>query len=213
MRIRMRVRRCPYRADFVRLWVEMWWYKRSLLFWDRPFSEQAALSENKPLPSETMMANEGPSYSSQTSTIDLWAKVMPLSEIRGCLQQLQCVPACCMCVTAMFTAAPLRYNLSQSQPFFFQSPSDTFHPFPSFNCLSRFTCVRAQNTEQYTSFCIYHTCTCSPLARHQTERAIWFAFLSRDAERLWPLLSTYEMKSDAGDACLWKLESLNRVQE
>lgn len=45
-------------------------------------------------------------------------------------------------------------------------------------------CVHEWNTERYTSFCIYHTCTRSLLAQHKTEAVIWFAFLSREADRL-----------------------------
>lgn len=41
-----------------------------------------------------------------------------------------------------------------------------------------------------------------PLGTAKTEAVIWFAFLSREADRLWPLCQQYEMKSDPGDACL-----------
>lgn len=140
-----------------------------------------------------MTVDEGSSYSSPTSTIDLQAKVMSLWGTKGWLQQLQwhlfslvcfCMHACVsqphvylLCTTTSHKVSS--FSLSQSF-------SVTFPPFIFLSSLMLHR-VHAQNTDQYTSFCIYHTCTCSPLAQHQTERAIWFAFLSREADQLWPL--------------------------
>lgn len=118
----------------------------------------------------------------------------------------------CMCVTTTCLPA-LHYNLSQSLPF---SPSISLCHLSPLCFLSPVMLhrVHAQSTEPCTPLCIYHTCTCNPLGMaSERETAIWFAFLSRGGRPALASLSTYEMKSDAGDACLRKLESLNRVQE
>lgn len=142
---------------------------------------------------------------SQISTIDLWAKVMPFRNATGWLQQLA-FGFTCACMRGCRNH--MSWHPCPISPFLCQSHSVT-------SSLSFFTlhCVHEWNTERYTSFCIYRTCTRSLLAQHKTEAVIWFAFLSREADRLWPLCQQYEMKSDPGDACLWKLEALRRVQE
>ncbi len=111
------------------------------------------------------MADEGPSYSSATSTIDLRAKVMPLWETKGWLQQLQqafvltsvCLHVC-VCVTPSCLSA-LHYSLSPRLPFFLNLRHLSPFLFLSSVMLRH---VHAQNTEQCISLCIYHTCTCSP---------------------------------------------------
>lgn len=119
-----------------------------------------------------------------------------------------------VCVTATCLNA-LHYSTSHRPPPLFplNLTLSPFPPFLFFLSSVMLHCVAAQNTDERKSFCVYHTCTCSLLAGHQTVRAIWFAFLSGEAGPALASLSTYEMKSDAWDARLWKLESLNRARE
>lgn len=170
------------------------------------------MSENEPLPFETVTADEGPSYSSPTSAIDLGAKVMPLRRTKGCLQQLQwhLVSLVCVCMHAC-VSQPHVYlpgtttTSPKVSPLFSLSPpdSDTFPPPVLFLSSVMLRRVHAQHTEQYASFCIYHTCTWLPLgtASDGSERA-GLHFSAGEARPALASLSTYEMKSDPGDACL-----------
>lgn len=99
---------------------------------------------------------------------------MPLWEAKGWLQQLQwhLVPLVCVCMHACVSRPrvylPCTTTCHKVSLFSFNLTS---HLSPlSFLSSVMLHHVHAQNTERYTSFCIYHTCTCSPLARHQTGR-------------------------------------------
>lgn len=124
--------------------------ERSVPFWATPFPKQGAVSENKPLPFETVTADEGPSYSSPSRTVDLRAKVM---------QQLQQAfghrrrASACVCVTTT-----CNYNLSLRLPFFSQSHSVTFPPFLFFFCIIRHAsqCACTEYTTPYIFLYLPH---------------------------------------------------------
>lgn len=124
------------------------WIKVTPLLGETLFPKQRSSSENKPLESKTMTRNEGPSYSSSTSSIDLRAKVMPLQETKGCLQQLRwlSVLLVCECLNTYVS------NVNLPPPLFLSVPLPHLFPFLSYR-LSRIALH-----EQRTSSCVYHTC-------------------------------------------------------
>lgn len=128
-------------------------------------------------------ADEGPSYSSPLRTVDLRAKVM--QQLQQAFGHRRRASACMRVCHNHLQLQPVTPS-----PFFLSISLRHLSPLSFFFLSSvMLRSVHAQNTQPHTSFCIYHTCRCSLLAWHQTqsERAIWFAFLSTEADQLWPL--------------------------
>lgn len=149
------------------------------------------MSENEPLPFETVTADEGPSYSSPTSAIDLGAKVMPLRRTKGCLQQLQwhlvslvCV---CMhtCVSQPHVYLPGTTTTSPKvSPLFSLSPpdSDTFPPRSFFIVCHAPPCACTAYRTVRILLYLPHMYMAPPWHGIRRQRASWFAFLSRGGE-------------------------------
>lgn len=120
----------------------------------------------------------------------------------------------CMCATTTCLFA-LHYNLSQSLHF---SLNLTLSPFPlSVPSSVMLHSVHAQNAERWIHLSVFTTHVHAfppPSLGMASDRGSDLVCISQQGGRpALASLSTYEIKSDTGDGCLWRLESLNRVQE
>lgn len=154
-----------------------------------------------------MTRNEGPSYSSSTSSIDLRAKVMPLQETKGCLQQLQwrSVLLVCECLNAYVSNVNL-----PPPPFSPPFHSLTFSPFSPIVCHGSLCMNCIQSSARPPVFTAHVKSL--PLSAASDKNSRQVCFSHRGGRPARPFCQHMKSNHMLGTPD-WKLESVKRVQE